>query len=159
MSWISSPDDLVRYSGTLGPVANADRAASSPTGSSVKSVSSSHRPGLLPLFLYPAAVLAAGLPLWAHATDGPVLAGLVASANDAVTAATNPAGLTRLHEAEWVGGIRVFYASSKFTTAAQSVGGSLTNSDDTSLAIPSLYYARPFNDETILGISLTVPSG
>jgi long-chain fatty acid transport protein len=117
------------------------------------------RRALLSLPAYAAAVLAAGLPLTAGATDGPAFAGLIASANDAVTAATNPAGLTRLHEAEWVGGVRAFYSSSDFTTTAQSVGGSLTNSSNSSLAIPSLYYARPVNSDITLGISLTVPSG
>jgi hypothetical protein len=34
----------------------------------------------------------------------PPRTGLIATADDAVTAATNPAGLTRLHEAEWVVG-------------------------------------------------------
>jgi long-chain fatty acid transport protein len=125
----------------------------------VNSTPAARRPELLSLPLYAAAVLAAGLPLMADATDGPAITGIIASADDAVTAATNPAGLTRLHEAEWVGGIRAFYTSSDFTTTAQSVGGSLTNSSSSSLAIPSLYYARPFNDDVTLGISLTVPAG
>jgi long-subunit fatty acid transport protein len=125
----------------------------------VNSTSAARHPPLLSLPLYAAAVLAAGLPLRASAIDGPAFSGLIASANDAVTAATNPAGLTRLHKAEWVGGIRAFYSSSDFTTTAQSVGGSLTNSSSGSLVIPSLYYARPFNDDITLGASLTVPSG
>lgn len=95
----------------------------------------------------------------AAAADGPAVTGLFATADDAVTAATNPAGLTRLHESEWVGGIRAFYSTSDFTTTAQSVGGSLSNSSNNSLAIPSLYYARPFSKDITWGISLTVPSG
>jgi long-chain fatty acid transport protein len=114
---------------------------------------------LLSLPWYAAAVLAAGLPLKAAATDGPAMTGLIATADDAVTAATNPAGLTRLHESEWVGGIRAFYTASDFITTAQSVGGSFSNSSSNSLAIPSLYYARPINNDITLGISLTVPSG
>jgi long-chain fatty acid transport protein len=125
----------------------------------VNATSAARRPALLSLTLCSAAVLIAGLPLRTSATDGPAFSGLIASANDAVTAATNPAGLTRLHEAEWVGGVRAFYIASDFTTTAQSVGGSLTNSSSSSLAIPSLYYARPFDDDITLGISLTVPSG
>jgi long-chain fatty acid transport protein len=105
------------------------------------------------------AFLFTALPLTAAATDGPAMTGLFATADDAVTAATNPAGLTRLHEAEWVGGIRAFYIGSDFTTTAQSVGGSVANSSSSSLAIPSLYYARPVNPDLTLGISLTVPSG
>jgi long-chain fatty acid transport protein len=87
------------------------------------------------------------------------MTGLMASADDAVTAATNPAGLTRLHQAEWVGGIQTFYTASDFTTTAQSVGGSSSSSSSSSLAIPALYYARPLNADITLGASLTVPSG
>jgi long-chain fatty acid transport protein len=110
-------------------------------------------------FSYTAAVLAAGLPLNASATNGPAMSGLFATADDAETAATNPAGLTRLHEAEWVGGISAFYTASDFTTTAQSTGGSSSNSTNGSLAIPSLYYARPLSSNLNFGISLTVPSG
>jgi long-chain fatty acid transport protein len=106
-----------------------------------------------------AVLLAAAIPLGANASDGPALTGLVAAADDAVTAATNPAGLTRLHQSEWVGGISAFYARSDFTTTAQSVGGSSSSSSSTSVAIPAIYYARPINENATFGISLTVPSG
>jgi long-chain fatty acid transport protein len=111
------------------------------------------------LLLLSAALLAAGLPLSAVAADGPAMTGLIASADDAVTAATNPAGLTRLHQAEWVGGIQTFYTASDFSTTVQSVGGSSSSSSSSSLAIPALYYARPMNADITLGASLTVPSG
>jgi long-chain fatty acid transport protein len=114
---------------------------------------------LLSLGLYAAAILAAAVSLEAAAADGPAMTGLFASADDAETAATNPAGLTRLHRAEWVVGLSAFYSASDFTTTAQSVGGSVTNSGSSSLAIPSLYYARPINSDLTFGISLTVPSG
>jgi long-chain fatty acid transport protein len=104
-------------------------------------------------------VLDAGLSLKAAAADGPAMTGLIASAEDAVTAATNPAGLTRLHQAEWVGGIQTFHTASDFTTTVQSVGGSSSSSSSSSLAIPALYYARPLNENITLGASLTVPSG
>ena len=87
------------------------------------------------------------------------MTGLFATADDSETAATNPAGLTRLHEAEWVGGLSAFYSASDFTTTAQSVGASLSNSNSSSLAIPSIYYAWPINSDITFGISLTVPSG
>jgi long-chain fatty acid transport protein len=106
-----------------------------------------------------AVLIAAGVPLKAAATDGPAMSGLFATADDAVTAATNPAGLTRLHDSEWVGALSAFYSASDFTTTAQSVGGSVSNSNNGSLAIPSLYYARPINSDVTFGISLTVPSG
>jgi long-chain fatty acid transport protein len=109
--------------------------------------------------LYAFAALATGLSLKAAAANGPAMTGLFAAADDAVTAATNPAGLTRLHEAEWVGGIQAFYTASDFTTSLQSVGGSSSSSSSSSLAIPALYYARPVNEDLTLGASLTVPSG
>jgi long-chain fatty acid transport protein len=118
-----------------------------------------YRESLLSLGLYAAAVLAAGMPLRVSAADGPAMTGLFASANDAETAATNPAGLTRLHRAEWVGGLSAFYSASDFTTTAQSSDGSFSNSSSASLAIPSIYYARPISSDLTFGISLTVPSG
>jgi long-chain fatty acid transport protein len=115
------------------------------------------RASLLSLRLLAVGVSAAGS--LAAAADGPAMTGLFATADDATTAATNPAGLTRLHAVEWVGGITAFYTADDFTTTAQSTGGSLSNSSNSSLAIPSLYYARPINTDITFGISLTVPSG
>jgi hypothetical protein len=80
--------------------------------------SAARRAQVLSAALCSVAVLAAGLPHMADATDGPALTGLVATAEDAVTAVTNPAGLTQLHQTEWVSGIRAFYASSDFTTTS-----------------------------------------
>jgi len=104
------------------------------------------------------AALIAGLPLTAFATTGPAITGLVATADDAATAATNPAGLTRLHRPEWVGGVRVFYADSESDTTLDG-GPSLTDDSSTTLVIPAVYYARPQNEDVTLGVSLTVPSG
>lgn len=105
-----------------------------------------------------AAALIAGLPLAAGATTGPAISGLVATADDAETAAKNPAGLTRLDRAEWVGGVRVFYADSESDTTLDG-GPSLSDDSSTTLFIPAVYYARPLNEDITLGISLTVPSG
>lgn len=125
----------------------------------MNSTFAAHRASSYSLSLHTAAALAAGLPLTAAATNGPAMSGLFATADDAETAATNPAGLTRLHNTEWVGGLSAFYTASDFTTTAQSTGGSLSNSSNSSLAIPSFYYARPVNGDITFGISLTVPSG
>jgi long-chain fatty acid transport protein len=125
----------------------------------LNSTSADRRACLFSLPLCVAAVWTAGLAPKAAAADGPAMSGLFATADDAVTAATNPAGLTRLHEAEWVGGIQAFYAASDFNTSAQSLGGSLSSSSSSTLAIPALYYAHPVNENLTLGASLTVPSG
>jgi long-chain fatty acid transport protein len=114
---------------------------------------------LIPLYAAAAAVLAAAAPLTAVAANGPAMSGLFATADDATTASTNPAGLTRLHESEWVGAISAFYAASDFTTTVQSFGGSTSSSNSSTLAIPAAYYARPINSDITFGISLTVPSG
>jgi long-subunit fatty acid transport protein len=58
------------------------------------------------------------------------MTGLFATADDAETATTNPAGLTRLHEAEWAAGLSALYSASDFTTTAQSFGAS-SNSHST----------------------------
>ena len=106
-----------------------------------------------------AALLVGGLSAQINAADGPAFTGLAASADDAVSAVTNPAGLTRLHQSEWVAGIQTFYASSDFTTTAQSTGGASSESGSTAVAIPALYYARPVTQDLTFGASLTVPSG
>lgn len=112
----------------------------------------SHKPLIL------AATLLAGLPLPAAGATGPAITGLAAAADDAETSARNPAGLTRLDRAQWVGDLRVFYADSESDTALN--GGALQADDSsTTVFIPAIYYARPLNDDITLGISLTVPSG
>lgn len=108
---------------------------------------------------FAAAALVAGLPLPAGATTGPAVTGIVARADDAVTAATNPAGLTRLRRPEWVGEVQAFITESTFRTTASSVDGALTDDSSGSLVIPAVYYAHPLNDDITLGISFTVPSG
>jgi long-chain fatty acid transport protein len=125
----------------------------------LNSTSAARRASSCPRPVFAAAVLAIALPLKATATIGPAMTGVFASADDAVTAATNPAGLTRLHATEWVGEVQAFYADSDFTTTVQSVGASSSSSSSSSLAIPSLYYARPINEHITFGASLTVPSG
>jgi long-chain fatty acid transport protein len=111
------------------------------------------------MLLYVAAICGAGVAQKATAANGPAMTGLFASADDAVTAAANPAGLTRIQEAEWVGGIQAFYTASDFMTSVQSVGSSSSSSSSGLLGIPALYYARPVNDKLTFGASLTVPSG
>jgi long-chain fatty acid transport protein len=103
--------------------------------------------------------LSAGLSLPVHATNGPAVTGIVASADDATTSASNPAGLTRLHRPEWVGDVQAFFSESSWKTTASSIDGSTTDDGSGSLFIPAIYYAHPVDDDLTLGISLTVPSG
>jgi long-chain fatty acid transport protein len=89
---------------------------------------------------------------------GPAASGLIATADTAETAGNNPAGLTRLQNPEWVGEI-VAFASSSTDDISASTGGSRSVASSGSLAIPAVYYARPWNDRLTLGISLSVPAG
>jgi len=89
---------------------------------------------------------------------GPAASGLVATADTAETAGNNPAGVTRLQNPEWVGEV-VAFASSSTDDISASTGGSRSVTSSGSLAIPAVYYARPWNDRLALGISLSVPAG
>ena len=103
--------------------------------------------------------LSAGLSLPVHATNGPAVTGVVASADDATTAASNPAGLTRLHRPEWVGDVQAFFSETSWKTTVESIDASATDDGSSSLFIPAIYYAHPIDDDLTLGISLSVPSG
>lgn len=106
-----------------------------------------------------AAFTAAGLLCGGAASAvGPAASGIVAPANTAETARDNPAGLTRLHDPEWVGEV-VGFTSSSTDDISASRGGSRSVSSSGNLAIPAVYYARPWNDRLTLGISLSVPAG
>lgn len=89
--------------------------------------------------------------------DGPALTGIVATANSAFTAADNPGGLTRLQHPEWAGQVTVFNAESSDETSVGSA--SRSTEGNSTLAVPALYYARPWTDRLAFGISLTVPAG
>jgi long-chain fatty acid transport protein len=89
---------------------------------------------------------------------GPAGSGLVAPAESAETGSVNPAGLTRLHNPEWVGEVVAFAASSTDEISA-STGGSRSVASNGSFAIPAVYYARPWNERLTLGISVSVPAG
>ena len=105
------------------------------------------------------ALAAAGLLCGSAASAvGPAASGIVAPADTAETARDNPAGLTRLHDPEWVGEV-VGFTSGSTDEISVSTGGSRSISSSGNLAIPALYYARPWNDRLTLGISLSVPAG
>jgi long-chain fatty acid transport protein len=109
--------------------------------------------------LYALALLSAALPSTAAATDGPALTGLFATADDAGTAATNPAGLPRLHDSEWVGGIRLSF-SPRTSRPRPKVSADLRLIP---IAAPSLsprsITSGQSTKDLSLGISLTIPSG
>ena len=96
-------------------------------------------------------------------------AGAGALAEDASTAATNPAGIMKLDESQWmVAGLGIF-SSTKFsqqpgttvTAAGSTVPGSGSNGGDaggTAIGL-SVAYARPINDKWGFGFTLNSISG
>lgn len=100
-----------------------------------------------------------GLPGLARASSGPAHSDLTASADSAMTAAANPAGLVRLKQPEWVVQALAFGSDSTFVTTEDSFSGVTEDDSDGSLFIPFLYYARPINEQLSFGFSITAPGG
>jgi len=91
----------------------------------------------------------------ASANTGPVQTGLVAKADNAVTAATNPAGLTRIERPEWLGQLVAFYSESTFERTADESGLSDSTESTSTLVAPLIYYARPLGEKWSFGASVT----
>ena len=90
-----------------------------------------------------------------QANSRPAQAGLFAPADSAITAATNPAGMTRLEDPEWVFQGVLFLSDSTFVQSAESFGGEQRIDDDGWLAAPLIYYVRPLSDRWSVGFSGT----
>lgn len=97
----------------------------------------------------------------AQAQLRPANTGNFASADSAVTAYSNPAGMTRLDRAEFVSDTILAYSRSQFKVGNQTTtGGGNADTHSNYVAIPSLYFATPaLHDRVRLGFSLNVPSG
>ena len=91
----------------------------------------------------------------ALASSRPAQAGLFAPADSAMTAALNPAGMTRLDRPEWVAEGVLFVSDSTFVQTADSVDGALTQDSDSLLFAPLLYYTRPIGEKWSAGFSGT----
>jgi len=89
------------------------------------------------------------------ANSGPAQTALFAPANNAMTAAVNPAGMTRLENPEWVGQTLLFFSESTFEQTGDSVSGAVIEENDGSLFAPLIFYARPLNDKWAVGGSVT----
>ena len=92
----------------------------------------------------------------ASANPGPAASGLFALADDAGTASSNPAGLTRLDRTEWLLQGMFFSSSSEFDSTLTLPDSSEINKvddSDGSLFVPLLSYARPINDKLTVGVS------
>jgi long-chain fatty acid transport protein len=99
------------------------------------------------------ALAAMGTPSFAN-TD-PAFTGIAAPADDAVSANTNPAGLTRIQRPEWVGQAIIYSGESEFVVTTTDTGERFKDDNSSSTFVPTFYYARPLTDRLGFGIYLT----
>lgn len=91
---------------------------------------------------------------------GPGFSGLTASADNADTAYSNPAGLTRLPDTELDTVVTFAYSASKFELKEGTTASGGDPDDDPSFfVIPALYMSKPIGERFRVGFSLNVPSG
>ncbi len=107
-----------------------------------------------------AAALAAALAApQARGSSGPAHSGLFASADSALTATANPAGLTRIERPDWVVQVLGFSSESTFVTTEDSFSGVTVDDNTGGIVIPLAYHARPINDRLGFGLSFSVTGG
>ena len=99
------------------------------------------------------------MPSFAAAEIGPAMTGLSGNANDATTAFSCPAGITRLEQSQVVLQTAFVYEDSKFDVDEARFAGGDGDDDSSFLVIPGFFYARPLNERWHLGVSVNVPSG
>lgn len=101
-----------------------------------------------------------GLTAQAWAQLGPGFSGLTASADHAVTAYSNPAGMTRLPDTELDTVVTLAYSASKFKLREGTTASGGDPDDEPSFfVIPAFYMSKPIGEEFRVGFSLNVPSG
>jgi long-chain fatty acid transport protein len=98
------------------------------------------------------AVLAYGSAL---ATTGPVQTGLFATADNAVSANINPAGLSRIKERELVFQGLYFDSTSNFEYTTDKQAKSQTIDSGGSTTVPLIYFATPLTDKIGAGAFVT----
>ena len=103
--------------------------------------------------------LASILTSAALADVGPALSGITARNNDASSVFWSPAGITRIDQPELLLDTAMVYMSSKFEVEETNRTGGDAAFDGTALLVPGMYYAKPLNERTTAGFSLTAPGG
>lgn len=101
---------------------------------------------------------------------GDAFSGGAAEARDASTAYYNPAGLTRLSQAEWVGGLSVLNNRVRFSGSGLSVDPAMVSGqpavpvsgnpqaeNESRDPVPHLYYAHPLAPGRVLGLAINAP--
>lgn len=95
-----------------------------------------------------------------QAGNGPALTGLVAKADDATTAFTNAAGLTRIPKTQFVGQPTIIYTHGQFNVKQQgNQGGGDADKDEEVLLVPSFSWSTPLENDKWIGVTINVPSG
>jgi len=99
---------------------------------------------------------AGGLWLYEAATPdvGTAAAGRAAAANDASTAGTNPAGMTRLDRAQLLAGFEGLVVRAKFDTDSSSFAGGDGGSAGDFVPVASFHYVGSLNQNLKLGLSM-----
>ena len=105
-------------------------------------------------------LIAIALPATADAQLGPARAGRLAQANNAATASSNAAGLTRVENPQWVLNTMFTLSDNEFEVEeGTTVSGGDPKNDDDPVAIPSLFYSRPVREDFRVGFAVNVPMG
>jgi long-chain fatty acid transport protein len=91
---------------------------------------------------------------------GPAFSRLFGAAEDAVTAMTNPAGMTRIEKTQLLtqGILAVNFSRFDVDENRTTTDGGDPR-DPAVAAIPSIYYVRPMGEDWRLGLSFSVPAG
>jgi long-chain fatty acid transport protein len=97
----------------------------------------------------------------ATAQLGPGRAGSLAQADNAATAATNPAGMSRLAHEQIVVETTLAYSDGEFDVDqdASTVDGGDPDNDPSLIGIPAFYWTRPVSERIHVGFSISAPLG
>jgi long-chain fatty acid transport protein len=98
---------------------------------------------------------AGGLALYELGTPdvGTAAAGWSARAQDASTAFTNPAGMTRLEKSQMLAGVQPLYVNAKFDTDSSTFGGGDGGNAGGWVPAAGLYYVHDVTQEWKLGVA------
>lgn len=94
-----------------------------------------------------------------NAWNGPAFTGLVAKADDAGTAFSNPAGLTRLPRNQILGSPMIVRTSSKFKVDAATYEGGDSVQDDAYILVPNFSWSIPIAEDFWFGLTVNAPGG
>jgi long-chain fatty acid transport protein len=131
------------------------------TGGMATAAVPSRRPASLPLcgLLYlltaggPAHGAGLGLREFGSPLNGSASAGWAALGEDASTAATNPAAMTRLERSEFLAGAQLLVVDIKFDTEQSSFGGGNGGNAGGAQPAGGLFYVHKVNPDLALGLS------